>query len=330
MKIIFTEMEPRKDCTNKYAKGEVCLQCNKCNRYDTNNNHLSCMDRGILAYEEDKINARIKEILVTHRPYKIRVTEHFTCRDYIFRIGDIMVVDHIDMNRTSITVIIKEQNVMMEIGQSVLRMFDKYFEVYDVESECEVKMSKKELSFNDLALGNVLVSKKAFEYGGLSYRGKESFVITILDDSSSAIRLVKNKVELKMGMLGINKYFRLPKSKNVIIKHHHDDVELAIRNGDRTIVLLKSGAKGISICDDNSVYCEIVGYTIAYAIAKKHEATKKYKILKAHEEEKIKNIQVVLADDKREYEAKMKKYDYIIKKAHNNIIEKPPMPAPPM
>lgn len=101
----------------------------------------------------------------------------------------------------------------------------------------------------------------------------ERFEIDKIKDNGQIV-LKNNSIGIGVfNELEVEEYFR----EYIKDIKHDDDVQRVIYSNNATIVILKSGVKGISKCLVSDVYNEEVGYRVAYLKAKIKEMNKELK-----------------------------------------------------
>lgn len=124
-----------------------------------------------------------------------------------------------------------------------------------------------------LKVGMVLELIKDLDCGVKIIDKGEKFEVNKINDNGQIV--LRNNV-IGIGVfneLEIEEYF-----KEYIKKIKQDnDVQRVIYSNNVTVVILKSGIKGISKCLEGDVYSEEVGYRVAYLKAKIKEMNKELK-----------------------------------------------------
>lgn len=124
-----------------------------------------------------------------------------------------------------------------------------------------------------LKVGMVLELTKDLDCGVKIIDKGEKFEVNKINDNGQIV--LRNNV-IGIGVfneLEIEEYF-----KEYIKEIKQDnDVQRVIYSNNVTVVILKSGVKGISKCLEGDVYNEEVGYRVAYLKAKIKEMSKELK-----------------------------------------------------
>lgn len=187
-------------------------------------------------------------------------------------------------------------------------------------------MSKKSINYNSLKIDMELQVKCGFIENGIIYKKGDKVTIVELDPICHNVTVLKEVVSeedkiTKCTMKEINTWFKIVKSKNILLDKatFHNDVRLAIRNDKTIIVMLDTEFKGVATCDDESVFSEDIGYTLAYFKAKKKEANYRYRADKNEYKATIRAAQMQLENIEKNYIKTEKKYNHYIKNVISQV-----------
>ena len=178
----------------------------------------------------------------------------------------------------------------------------------------------KEINYDSLKVNMKLQVKYDFENDNIKYKKGERLTIVSLislDNKYYSVIVSKDGKKIKLSKYEINTWFKLAKSKNVILYNvvTHSDVSLAIRNDKTIIVILETEFKGVATCDEESIFSEFDGYQIAYLKAKKKEANHRYKADRNECRSIIKAAQMRLKYIEKNYFNTERNYDNSIRLA---------------
>ena len=249
-------------------------------------------------------------------------------KDTIFTIVDI------NMSRLFVKIVCDKDGKTSELLPQVLCVFKEFFvvddKIFGLDEE-EVKMTKIELYIRGLRSGDTVTFRKPYKEDNFNIKAGSKATVIILTNDSRFLDLKlqgegPNTFSLSIGKA--QRYLKYPKSNNINLDAPDEDVKNAIINGNKLIVELETGFKGIATCDEYCEFNNVIGYMIAYNKAKKKEANYNCRVDRTFQESIIRGAQESIALIDKNYKKQEKQYDYNIKKAMSQITEKPKPKAP--